>query len=125
MNCPYCNNEIPYNVSSCPACGAPVTPQAPPPGYGQQPYGQQPQQTVVTINGMPSTPAKSRMVFILLAIFLGEFGVHNFYAGRTGLGAIQLGISVISCMYASPVSWIWAVIEACTVTADANGVPFN
>lgn len=35
MNCPYCNNPLPFNVSQCPSCGAAVQQQAPPPQYGQ------------------------------------------------------------------------------------------
>lgn len=31
MNCPYCNTPVPFNVSQCPGCGAPVQQQVPPP----------------------------------------------------------------------------------------------
>lgn len=30
MNCPYCNTPVPFNVSQCPGCGAPVQQQTPP-----------------------------------------------------------------------------------------------
>ena len=45
MNCPYCNTPIPFNVSQCPGCGAPVQQQTPP----QQQFVQQnqPQAPVV------------------------------------------------------------------------------
>lgn len=33
---------------------------------------------------------KSRMVALLLAIFLGEFGAHHFYAGKIGMGILYL-----------------------------------
>ncbi|HEV3439346.1 MAG TPA: TM2 domain-containing protein, partial [Gemmata sp.] len=39
---------------------------------------------------------KSRLAYILLGVFLGTWGVHNFYAGRTGPGAAQLIITLIS-----------------------------
>lgn len=70
---------------------------------------------------------KSRTVFIVLAIFLGNFGVHNFYAGYIGRAIAQVLITVITGWLIFPLLmvWLWAVIEACTVTEDANDIPFN
>ena len=70
-------------------------------------------------------PRKSRVVFVLFAVFLGAFGGHNFYAGYAKKGAIQLCITLFTCFYGSFVSWIWAIVEACTVTHDDDGVVFN
>lgn len=67
---------------------------------------------------------KSRLAYILLAIFLGTFGIHNFYAGYTGKGITQLLISLISFGFLSPLVFIWAIIEVCTVTKDAQGIDF-
>ena len=67
---------------------------------------------------------KSRLAYILLALFLGTFGVHNFYAGYTGRGIAQLLLSLISFGLLSPIIFIWAIIEICTVTKDKNGVNF-
>ncbi len=69
-------------------------------------------------------PRKSRVVFVLLAVLLGAFGGHNFYAGHVKKAVIQLCITVFSCFLASPVSWIWAVVEACIVDRDDDGVAF-
>jgi hypothetical protein len=69
-------------------------------------------------------PAKSRITFILLGVFLGALGVHNFYAGYARKAAAQLCLSIFTCFYASFVSWIWAIIEVCTVTEDSEGVQF-
>lgn len=68
---------------------------------------------------------KSRLAYILLALFLGCFGIHNFYAGYKGKGLIQLLITAISFGWLSVVSWIWAIIDIITVTKDKNGVPFT
>ena len=67
---------------------------------------------------------KSRLAYILLALFLGTFGVHNFYAGYTGIGIAQLLLSLISFGFLSPIVFIWAIIEICTVTKDKDGVNF-
>ena len=66
---------------------------------------------------------KSRIAYILLAIFLGQFGIHNFYAGYNGKGLAQLLICALSCGTLSIVSWIWAIIDIITVTTDASGLP--
>ena len=38
----------------------------------------------------PAPDAKSKLVAGLLGIFLGTFGVHNFYLGYTGMGILKL-----------------------------------
>ncbi len=69
-------------------------------------------------------PPKSRLAYILLAVFLGSFGIHNFYAGYKSKAIAQLLISILSLGILSPISWIWAIVEVCTVTKDADGVTF-
>ncbi|MCI0351415.1 MAG: NINE protein [Acidobacteriales bacterium] len=67
---------------------------------------------------------KSRIGFILLGIFLGSLGAHNFYAGYTKRALWQLAISVLTFFYGSIVSWIWAIVEVCTVDRDARNISF-
>jgi TM2 domain-containing membrane protein YozV len=67
---------------------------------------------------------KSRVVFVLLAVLLGAFGGHNFYAGYVKKAVIQLCITLLSCFIGSPISWIWAIVEACMVNRDDDGVAF-
>lgn len=78
---------------------------------------------------VPTIPPKDRIVYVLLAIFLGCFGVHNFYAGYVVRGIAQLLITVIvgsfTCGLSSIFIWVWAVIEACVISKDARGVPFK
>ena len=64
---------------------------------------------------------KSKVAFVLLGIFLGSLGIHNFYIGRTKQGVIQLLITILSAGGLSIVSWIWAIIDICTINADASG----
>lgn len=68
--------------------------------------------------------AKDRVAYVLLAVLLG-CGIHNLYAGYTTKGIIQLLVSILSCGILWLFMWIWAIIEACTVTKDANGVTFK
>lgn len=68
--------------------------------------------------------AKDRVAYVLLAVLLG-IGIHNFYAGYTTRGIIQLLVSILSCGILWFFIWIWSIIEACTVTQDANGVRFK
>ena len=141
MNCEYCNNPIPPGVTTCPACGAQVRQQPPPPPqygqpqqtqfvppqygqpqqtqfvppqYGQQPYGQ-PQY---------AGPAKSRVTYIILGLLLGGLGIHNFYAGYAGRGVAQLLITLLTSWFGGfVIIWIWVIIEICTVSVDASGRP--
>ena len=71
-----------------------------------------------------SANAKDRVAYVLLAVLLG-CGIHNLYAGYTTKGIIQLLVSILSCGILWLFMWIWAIIEACTVTKDANGVTFK
>lgn len=54
---------------------------------------------------------KSKLTAGLLGIFLGAFGVHNFYLGYTGKAVIQLLITVLSCGTLAIASEIWGLIE--------------
>ena len=69
---------------------------------------------------MGSAP-KSRLAYILLAIFFGYLGIHNFYAGYTKTAIIQLVLSLVTLGIGAFISSIWAIVEAITVTQDANG----
>ncbi len=52
-------------------------------------------------------------------------GIHNFYAGYNGKGIAQLLITVLTFGLGGLVTWIWAIVDVCTVTVDAGGVPFE
>lgn len=68
---------------------------------------------------------KSRSTYIVLGIFLGGLGIHNFYAGYTGRAVGQLCLTVLTLGYLALVAWIWAIIEICLVTRDSNGLDFS
>lgn len=112
----------------------PVGGPPPPPPGGWSP---QPQQAPHALPQPPyATPQyaqhaqpqrKERIAYILLGIFLGGLGIHNFYAGYTGRAVAQLLVSVLLFWLIFPIIavWIWVIVEIVTVDADANGVPFS
>lgn len=73
----------------------------------------------------PPLQAKKRVRFVLLAVFLGMFGAHNFYAGYIKKAFMQVCFSVLTCFYGALVSWVWAIVEACIVNTDADGEQFT
>lgn len=73
----------------------------------------------------PVVVAKSRGIYIILALFLGGlFGVHNFYAGRFTPAIFQLLITLIAGWLILPLFLvgIWVIIECCIVKKDGRGV---
>lgn len=73
----------------------------------------------------PVRHPKSRTTYILLGVFLGAVGAHNFYAGYTGRAVGQLCLSVLTLFYLAIIAWIWAIIEICIVDKDSAGIEFS
>jgi TM2 domain-containing membrane protein YozV len=48
---------------------------------------------------------RDEVVGILLALFLGGFGIHHFYLRRTGLGILY------ACLCWTPIPWVLGFIE--------------
>ncbi len=91
--------------SICPKCGAPLTPgaakceycgaalNAEPTAQAQPNFSAQSQPNVIVVNNGINTstwPIKNKIVAAILAIFLGGFGIHEFYLGRNGKGIFML-----------------------------------
>ena len=74
---------------------------------------------------VPEGDPKNRTTFIVLGALLGALGAHNFYAGYTKKAVTQLAITVLTFGFASPMSWVWAIIDVCTVNRDARGIEFQ
>ena len=77
-----------------------------------------------------SSDAKSKLVAGLLGIFLGSFGVHNFYLGYTGKAVAQLLITLLTCGFGAFISSVWGLIEgililAGNISVDGNGNPLK
>ena len=63
---------------------------------------------------------KSRGTYIILGIFLGAVGVHNFYAGHYSRGAIQVVLAIT--VFGAILSAAWAIVDVCAVDKDGNGL---
>lgn len=70
---------------------------------------------------------KNRLIYILLALFVGTLGIHNFYAGYKKKAITQLLCTFPGAILIIPilVVWVWILVDICTVTKDANGVDFD
>ena len=80
----------------------------------------------ISISSSSNPNAKSKIAAGLLGIFLGAFGVHNFYLGYTGKAIAQLLITLLSCGVLSFASGVWGLIEGIliltgSITVDGNG----
>ena len=98
------------------------------PPYQQPQYQQPPMQVYqqpMLVQPVLINPPKSRLAYILLALFLGGLGIHNFYAGYSGKGVAQLLLTLfLWWTIVVPLGvWIWIIVEMCTVDHDASGNP--
>ena len=107
--CPNCGAEVHPDAVMCVACSADLT--------------------EVKVNAEPEMSDKSKLAAGLLGIFLGAFGVHNFYLGNTGKAIAQLllgTVGALACGIGPAVSSIWGLIEGIfilcdNITTDAEG----
>jgi TM2 domain-containing membrane protein YozV len=120
LNCPDCGRQISTEAAVCIGCGRPLKATAQPAASADMP-AQAHGTAVVT------QPLKSRGTFIILGLFLGCLGIHNFYAGYHGKGAAQIIISLLLgwLVVGFVITGIWALIEVCTVRVDARGNPMS
>lgn len=95
------------------------------PAYGQPSYGQ-PGYTPGGYGGAYAPPVsdKSKVVAIILAWFFGALGVHRFYLGYHGQGAVMLILTLT--MFGAFITGPWAFIELLmiafgSIDRDANG----
>ena len=100
--------------------------------YGEQPKTVQVHQHVyIQQTPIQQSAAKSRTVYIVLAILFGNVGFHDFYAGYIMRGVIHLGICLLfgateeTLAAAIFISYIWAFVEIFTVKNDVKGNPMQ
>lgn len=120
MICVNCSKDIPSNSAVCPECGAVVT------------------SNIATSTTTQNTATKSRLVAGLLALFLGPYGIHNFYLGYTKKGTKQLVLTLVGyllCLIGIGLIFIaatsiWSIVDAVkiftgNIAVDGEGNPLK
>lgn len=97
--CVKCGVKKGQGSSYCHNCGKPMNPQ----------------QMVCMNCGVENKPmagpdAKSKITAGLLGIFLGSFGVHNFYLGYTSKAVIQLVCTIVGILTSCIVVGVFVVL---------------
>ena len=113
--CVHCGEKLGEKDAFCSKCGATV----------------EGKETRVEIVNDPDT--KSKLGAGLLAIFVGAFGVHNFYLGYNGKAVAQLLLTLVGwilCGLGPVAAVIWSFIEGIMILAgsidkDADGNPLK
>jgi predicted Zn finger-like uncharacterized protein len=93
--CPMCGETILYSAKKCRFC-----------------------QTM--LDGERVIKQVDRMVYVLLAIFMGGLGVHNFYAGRTGAGYINLALTLFALPTFGVTAFMNFIMIVCDIIVDPN-----
>ena len=73
----------------------------------------------------PGMSNKSKVTAAILAFFLGGFGIHNFYLGKTGRGVAQLLITIFVLFIGPLISSIWAIVEGAQILGSHPGSPYH
>ena len=110
-------------------------------GGPQDPYGQtaytpqssgtsgpvqiQPWQLQTQYVSGPGMSNKSKVTAAILAFFLGGFGIHNFYLGKTGRGVAQLLITIFVLFIGPLISSVWAIVEGAQILGSHPGSPYH
>ena len=123
MFCRNCAQELPDHAVACMTCGAPTGVPSP---YGA-PQQQQFQQQQFQQQAQPMKSDKSRVAYILLGLFIGTLGIHNFYAGYNGRGIAQLLVTLLLGWWTGLIFfvWIWNLVEIIAVSKDAQGLQMS
>lgn len=113
--CVKCGTAKGNGAQFCPNCGQPTVPGA----------------AVCTSCGVALTQPvtgeqKSKLTAGLLGIFLGGWGIHNFYLGNTSRAVIQLVLTLVTCGAAGLWGFIEGILILCgNINTDSQGRPLK
>lgn len=112
--CPDCDRQVSTEAPACPGCGRPLSAGA----SQARPIFDRP----IASHGLHESD-KNRGTYIILGVLLGLLGIHNFYAGYYGRGAVQLAITVLLGWFVVGlgITGIWVLMDLFTVTEDSKG----
>ena len=124
----YPNADQPWRTSNIP--GGPQNPYdqtayMPQSNGSSEPSQAQPWQLQTQYVNGPGMSNKSKVTAAILAFFLGSFGVHNFYLGKTGRGVAQLLITIFVLFIGPLISSIWAIVEGAQILGSHPGSPYH
>jgi len=135
MFCKNCGNTMDPNAAICVKCGCAVGTGAsfcPNCGQATVPGAAACTNCGVALTAAVNGESKSKLAAGLLGIFLGVWGVHNFYLGFKGKAVAQLLLGTVGiCVGVGPAaSSIWGLIEGIMILCgnvknDAKGVPLK
>ena len=104
MKCPYCDNDVPAGVNTCPACGANV------------PNNSTPAQAAQNVQGAQqiAPSGKSANTATILSCLI--VGVGQMYLGQVAKGVVMLVASIILAALTGGISgavtWIIGMVDA-------------
>jgi len=118
--CSHCKKSIEDDQNYCPNCGAP---------QNEDTVKEEKVDNKTYSSTSPSTQPKSKIAAGILGIFLGGFGVHNFYLGFTSKAVAQLLLTLVGwilCGIGPIVASVWGFVEGIlilcgSITEDADG----
>lgn len=114
--CSSCGSSITTDTKFCPNCGALVGQ-----GNNDAPTSAAPQMNS-NANTTYVAGRKSKMVAGLLGIFLGAWGIHNFYLGYSGKGILQIALTILTCGIAGIWGFVEGILILCgNINTDADG----
>ncbi len=118
--CHNCGNPVAHEAKVCMNCGVATNNYYV--SYDTNGYGM-------------NTASKSRIAAGLFGIFLGSFGIHNFYLGYTSKAVIQLVLTIVGyLLYCLGIgilitlaTYIWGLVEGIMILsgkidADSRGL---
>ena len=110
MFCKNCGNQLDDDSRFCTKCGQRLHPVHPENQNAQSQFNASGQPSKTTDGISP----KSRLTALLLGIFVGSFGAHNFYLGKTSRGVAQAVISSVGLiLFGVPTfgMFVWSCVE--------------
>ena len=101
--CPTCGGEVNPGAAVCLKCGVSLVKKA-------------------AAGAKAAQSTKSKLTAGLLGLFLGGFGIHNFYLGNTSKAAIQIVVSIFTCGAGSLWGFIEGILILCgKIHTDSTG----
>ena len=126
MFCTNCGTQIPDGSAFCPNCGKNLSEKKEVAVRSEETTNTQ------TSTQTQTTPTKSRLAAGLLGIFLGIFGIHNFYLGYTKKAIIQVLLGTVGfiVLIGPVISGIWGFVEGILILTgkikvDGHGNPLK